>query len=155
MWMAGAMMWLGVSPASCTMYSPRSVSTASMPASSSQSLRPISSLTSGLSLGDGRCAGIPADLQHDAARLGVVTRPVDGPSRCLDGFLEGDEIGVEMIQDMILDADRLVDEIIELRQRLPGTGPSRQEIAPEPGEVGLQLGVSEGLVGAVAKPFGS
>ena len=48
--MAGAMMWKGVSPASWMMYSPRSVSTGSMPARSSASFRPISSETIDLDL---------------------------------------------------------------------------------------------------------
>ena len=38
------MMWLGVSPASWMIHSPRSVSTTSQPAAPSASLRPISSV---------------------------------------------------------------------------------------------------------------
>ena len=40
---AGAMMWLGASPRSWMMYSPRSVSTGTMPFAASQSLIPHSS----------------------------------------------------------------------------------------------------------------
>ena len=43
MWIAGAMMWYGVSPASWIRYSPRSVSVASTPAAASRLLRSISS----------------------------------------------------------------------------------------------------------------
>ena len=50
LWMAGATMWLGVSPASWMMYSPRSVSTTSRSASSSASLRATSSPTIDLPL---------------------------------------------------------------------------------------------------------
>ena len=42
---AGAMMWNGVSPANWMMYSPRSVSTVSMPSRSRMGFSPISSLT--------------------------------------------------------------------------------------------------------------
>ena len=42
-WTAGAMMWLGASPRSWMMYSPRSVSTGSMPFCSRKSLIPHSS----------------------------------------------------------------------------------------------------------------
>ncbi len=45
MWMAGVTMWIGRWPANCTMYSPRSVSTARMPAAESTSLSSISSVT--------------------------------------------------------------------------------------------------------------
>ena len=45
MWMAGVTMWTGRCPANCTMYSPRSVSTARMPAASSTWFSSISSLT--------------------------------------------------------------------------------------------------------------
>ena len=48
--MAGAMMWKGVSPASWMMYSPRSVSTGSMPSLMSRSFSPISSETMDLLL---------------------------------------------------------------------------------------------------------
>ena len=48
--MAGAMMWNGVSSASWMMYSPRSVSTGSIPSSSNRLLRPISSETMDLPL---------------------------------------------------------------------------------------------------------
>ena len=60
---AGAMMWLGCSPRSWMMYSPRSVSTGLMPASSSKSLRAISSVIIDLPLVTvraptaGRCRG--------------------------------------------------------------------------------------------------
>ncbi len=43
--MAGLRMWNGRSWASCTMNSPRSVSTTSTPAASSAGFRPISSVT--------------------------------------------------------------------------------------------------------------
>ena len=49
-WMAGAMMWLGVSPRIWMRYSPRSVSTTSRPSTSRQALRPISSETIDLPL---------------------------------------------------------------------------------------------------------
>ena len=50
LWIAGAIMWNGASPASWIMYSPRSVSTDSMPASSRRSFSPISSETMDLLL---------------------------------------------------------------------------------------------------------
>ena len=43
-WTAGAMMWLGVWPASWMIHSPRSVSTTVQPAASSASFRPVSSV---------------------------------------------------------------------------------------------------------------
>ncbi len=50
LWIAGMMMCDGASPASCTMYSPMSDSSASMPAASITWLSPISSLTIDLPL---------------------------------------------------------------------------------------------------------
>ena len=50
LWMAGAMMCEGFSPASWMMYSPRSVSTTSIPAASSAGFKPISSVTMDLPL---------------------------------------------------------------------------------------------------------
>ena len=49
-WIAGATIWLGDSPRSWRMYSPRSVSTARTPFSARNSLRPISSETMDLPL---------------------------------------------------------------------------------------------------------
>ena len=68
----------------------------------------------GLALGDDRSPGIPADLQDDPARLGVVPRPVNLTAGGQHSAFECHKVGVEMIQHMILDGDGLVAQCVEL-----------------------------------------
>ena len=70
---AGAMMWDGVSPASCTMYSPRSVSTGRMPAAASASLRCASSESIDFDLA--------ALLTPWRRAMSTTSRPTSSPSR--------------------------------------------------------------------------
>ena len=70
-------MWLGGSPASCTMRSPRSVSTTSMPFRSRNGLRWHSSVSIDLLLTSRRTPWLLEDAEHDLVVLGRVARPVD------------------------------------------------------------------------------
>ena len=76
------------SPASWMISSARSVSIASIPASASASLRPISSVVSDLTLTTSRGAVLGDDPRDDPVGLGGVARPVDMAAGALDRRLE-------------------------------------------------------------------
>ena len=130
MWIAGARMWLGVSPASCTMYSPRSVSTRAMPLASSASLRPISSAIMLLLLVTERAPALAAKAQHDRARLGGVARPVDLAALLEHALLERLEVEVEMGERVVLDRLGGIAQRLELGQPCRGGAALLLEAGP-------------------------
>src|SRR4030067_446964 len=109
--MAGAMMWLGGYCRSWMMYSPRSVSTGSMPCFSRCSLMAISSPIMDLLLVTVRAWA--ARQMAGTGWGGGVARPqapVDGAAEFRDARLEGFQIEVEVGQHVVLDVARLVAE---------------------------------------------
>ena len=103
LWIAGTRMCDGSSPASWTISSARSVSTASMPAAASASLSPISSVVSDLTFTTSRGAGSADEPGDDLVGLGCVARPVDDVRPPLDRRLELEQIVVEMPEDASLE----------------------------------------------------
>ena len=77
MWIAGSTMWLGGSRRSCTIRSPRSVSTTSMPCASRYGLRPHSSVSIDLLFTTRARARCAQQVEHDRVVLGRVAGPVD------------------------------------------------------------------------------
>jgi hypothetical protein len=103
------------------MYSPRSVSTASIPAASRAWLRPISS--------DALCAHRPAEVDDDLARFLGVLRVVDLAAALAHLALVGLEIEVEMGERVILDRAGAVSKGVELGKPGDRGRPSADEIA--------------------------
>ena len=73
-WMTGAMMWLGRSPLSCTIYSPRSVSTTSMRRLLEMGVEPDLLRHHRLALGDELGACLLAELEDNGAGVGRIWR---------------------------------------------------------------------------------
>ena len=125
------MMWDGVSPRNWMMYSPRSVSTGSIPAASRAWLRPISSAIIDLPL---VTLFAPIDLHRSmmiVARLLGVLRVVHLAAALAHLALVGLEIEVEMGERVILDRARAVAQRLEFGQpRDRGRAPA-DEIARE------------------------
>ena len=117
------MMCEGVSPRSWMIYSPRSVSTGSMPAASSASLRPISSAIIDLPL---VTLFAPIDWQSSmmirARLLRVLARNARAPPLSIDLSLVGFEIEIEMGERMVLDRARTVAQRLEFGQPRGGGG---------------------------------
>ena len=95
-WMTGAMMWLGRSPLSCTIYSPRSVSTTSMLRGLEMGVEPDLLRHHRLALGDELGACLLAELEHDGAGVGRVWRVMHLAAALDHLALIGLEIEVEM-----------------------------------------------------------
>ena len=74
-----------------------------MPAASSASFSPISSVVSDLILTTSVRLMALDDLDDDPVGLGRVARPVDLPARPLHGLLELDQIAVQVPQRLLLD----------------------------------------------------
>ncbi len=146
-WIAGAMMWLGCSPRSWMMYSPRSVSTGSMPFCSRWSFRPISSEIIVLPLVTVLASRSRQIFEDDVARLGGVGRPVHVAARRRHLRLEALEIEVEMGQRVVLDVARPVAQRVELGQLLARRGAlgdeARRHVAERPLQVPVRQGVRD------------
>ena len=128
-WIAGAMMCEGASPRSWMMYSPRSVSIASMPSASSAALRPISSEIIDLPL---VTALAPRALQRSRKirRASAASRAkCTWPPTSVDLALVGLEIEVEMGERVVLDVAGAVAQRVELGQPSHRFGAPRHEIA--------------------------
>ncbi len=115
-WKAGAMMWLGVSSRSWMMYSPRSVSTGSMPCCWRCALMPELLRDHRLALGHGAGAGVLADLQHDARASSAVAAPMHLAASALHVGGECFQVEVEVGQRVVLDVPPDVAQPLELRQ---------------------------------------
>ena len=98
------------------MYSPRSVSTVSMPSASSAALSPISSEIMDLPLVTDLAPASRHSLRIISARLGGIARPMNMASRRDDLPLVFFEIDVEVIEHMVLDIDRDCAQPVELGQ---------------------------------------
>ena len=125
------------------MYSPRSVSTTSMPAASRCALSPISSETIDLPLVTRRGVRLAAELEHDVARVRRGRREVHMPAALVDLPLVGFEIKVEMGERMVLDRARLVAQRVELRQLRPRQRALDDEAALDVEKRALQLGIGQ------------
>ena len=115
-WIAGAMMCEGASPRSWMMYSPRSVSIASMPSASIAALRPISSEIIDLPL---VTALAPRALQRSRKirRASAASRAkCTWPPSSVDLALVGLEIEIEMGERVVLDVAGAVAQRVELGQ---------------------------------------
>ena len=99
------------------MYSPRSVSTGSMPFAARWSLRPISSATIDLPLVT-VCAPAAGRCEDDVARLGRGLGAVHLAAGGAHLVLVGLEVEVEMGERVVLDVARRVAQRLELGQRL-------------------------------------
>ena len=119
----------GASPRSWMMYSPRSVSIASMPAASIAALRPISSEIIDLPL---VTALAPRALQRSRKirRASAASRAkCTWPPSSHDLALIGLEIEIEMGERVVLDVARAVAQRVELGQASGGLGARGDEIA--------------------------
>ena len=115
-WMTGAMIWLGRSPLSWTIYSPRSVSTTAILASLRCSLRPISSLTIDLPLVTSLAPACSQSLST-MARASAASRRVMHLAATLRHLaLIGLEIEIEMRQRVVLDGAGFLAQRVEFGQ---------------------------------------
>ena len=133
------------------MYSPRSVSTGVTPACSSASLRSISSVAIDFDFTAIRTPLVPAESQHDRARLLGGGRPVDVAAQPLDVVGQPLQVLVEVLQRASL--------IARARSRSASpSGKPRERLLAEVDELGggdrerfLQERVLEGRAGALAE----
>ena len=111
------MMWLGTSPRSWMMYSPRSVSTGSMPFCREMLVQPDLLGDHRLALGGGLAPDAAADVEDDVARILRRLGEMHVPAGCRHARLVGLQVEVEMVERVVLDGARLLAQLLELRQR--------------------------------------
>ncbi len=113
---AGAMMWLGCSPRSWMMYSPRSVSTGVTPLLLEEIVEADLLGDHRLALGDGLRVHPAADVEHEPARLHGICRPMHMAASLRHLLLIGFEVEIEIVEHMVLDCPCAVAQVVELRQ---------------------------------------
>ena len=121
------------------MYSPRSVSTGSMPFASRCSLRPISSAIIDLPLVTVRAPALRQIDEDQVARLRGGLGIVDVAAGGMDLVLVGLEIEVEMLEGVVLDVACGVAQLLELGQGGGGLGPLLDEADPDVAERLLEV----------------
>ena len=148
------MMWLGTSPRSWMMYSPRSVSIGTMPCSARWSLSPISSEIIDLPL-----VTVFAPTRRQMSRIsraGVVRRlgEVDFAALLRHALLVGFEIEVEMIERVVLERARLLAQRLEFGKRLGRLRALVDEVVTDVVQRPLKLRIGERVAGVFLEAVG-
>ena len=148
--MAGVTMWIGRCSASCTMYSPRSVSTGRMPAASSTWFSSISSVTIDFDLTTLLTLCSPGDVQHEAVGLGGILGEKDLDAAGLHVALELHQQLVEIGDRVLLDLVGRLAPVLEIGDR---RGHGRVVLAGKIADLGQVLEPRRRLVEAPVLVF--